>query len=259
VPDAQSPHEKKVLSWWIRVAESCVNLMAYCIFKLNSKVVVPKSVWAISRYESETKAFKDELADFDALVISKIGDTIKDSDLDDDRQDSWPETPDYIFNEEELMEPEEPEATKPKAADYMPETYDQYSTAEVLLPYGGESAQATVKACKRNTNGIPIGRCNTNPILDTCLYEVEFPDGLTKAIMANLIVENLLSQVYDEGWSFRVLGDIVDHRTNRHALPKMPGSIPPSLEGRSPSILPEVGNLKSSGKTVWLAGYPSRI
>jgi len=85
--------------------------MAYWILKPNGKVIVCKSIWAISRDESKTKAFKDELAAFDALVISEIGDTIKDNDLDDDLQDSWPEVPDYIFNEEETMEPEEPEAT----------------------------------------------------------------------------------------------------------------------------------------------------
>jgi len=139
-PDAQFPHEKKVLGQWMGVASSCVDLMAYQILKPNGKVVICKSVWAILRDESETKAFKDELAAFDALVISKIGDTIKDNDLDDDLRDSWSEVPDYIFDEEETMEREEPEATKPKADDYMPEAYDQYLTAEVLLPHGGELA-----------------------------------------------------------------------------------------------------------------------
>jgi len=50
--------------------------MAYRILKPNGKVVVRKSVWAILRDESEAKVFKDELADFDALVISKIGNTM---------------------------------------------------------------------------------------------------------------------------------------------------------------------------------------
>ncbi len=45
------------------------------------------------------------------------------------------------------------------------------------------------------------------------LYEVEFPDGTAKAVSANLVAENLLSQVNDEGQTYSVLREIVDHQS----------------------------------------------
>ncbi len=88
----------------------------------------------------------------------------------------------------------------------------------MLLPQGGEAKKATVVVRKRDHDGRPIGKRHANPLLDTCLYEVEFPDGSTEAIAANLIAENMLSQVDDEGRSYSVLSEIVDHRTNGHAI-----------------------------------------
>jgi hypothetical protein len=90
----------------------------------------------------------------------------------------------------------------------------------VLLPRGGEFLKATVKSRKRDIDGNPIGLCNTNPLLDSRQHEVEFPDGSSEAYTANLIVENLLSQVDAEGRSYSILSEIVDHRNNGKALSK---------------------------------------
>ena len=93
--------------------------------------------------------------------------------------------------------------------DHTPESYDEYLTAEVLLPQGGEAKKVTIIGRKRDHDGRPIGKRHANPLLDTRLYEVKFPDNLTEAIAANLIAENMLSQVDDEGRSYSVLSEIV--------------------------------------------------
>jgi hypothetical protein len=72
--------------------------------------------------------------------------------------------------------------------------------------------------------------------LDTHLYKVEFPDGTTKGVSANLIAENLLSQVDDEGRSNSVFREIVDHRTNGHALSKDDGFTTDRKGKRHPRI-----------------------
>jgi hypothetical protein len=38
---------------------------------------------------------------------------------------------------------------------------------------------------KKDDDGMLIGVANTNPLLETSLYEVEFDDGVTKACAAN--------------------------------------------------------------------------
>jgi hypothetical protein len=56
----------------------------------------------------------------------------------------YPEVPDDIFLEEhdEDYEPAEPEAMIPEADNYTPEAYDEYLTAEVLLPNMGDMLRA---------------------------------------------------------------------------------------------------------------------
>ena len=128
-----------------------------------------------------------------------------------------------IFEDEEIDEPVDVMDTKLERDDYTPEAYDQYLTAKVLLPHGGELKQATVRGRKHDADGVPVGKRHPNPILDTRQYEVEFPDGSTEALAANLIAENIYAQVDEEGRTYSILGEILDHRTNGHALSKDDG------------------------------------
>ena len=78
---------------------------------------------------------------------------------------------------------EEPEVT--------PEWGDQYVNAEILLPRWDKMARGQVICQKHDANGNPIGRSNQNPILDTHLYEVEFPGGEMTELAANIIAESM--------------------------------------------------------------------
>jgi hypothetical protein len=63
----------------------------------------------------------------------------------------------------------------------------------------------------RDADGNPIGRASTNPIIDTRVYEVEFPDGTIAEYAANTIAEALYSKVDADGDRFLLLKEIVDH------------------------------------------------
>ena len=80
------------------------------------------------------------------------------------------------FNEE-VPETFEPEAAMPEADDYTPEALDQYLTANIVLPHNDTMQKGYVRARKRDANGNPKGIANNNPLLDTRVYDVEFPDG----------------------------------------------------------------------------------
>ena len=58
--------------------------------------------------------------------------------------------------------------------------------AETLLPRGDRLARGQVVCQKQDANGNPIGRSNQNPILDTCLYEMEFPGVETTGQLISL-------------------------------------------------------------------------
>ena len=56
------------------------------------------------------------------------------------------------------------------------------------------------------------------------MYDVEFADGGVEAVTANIIAENILSQVDEEGQRQLMLDKIVDHRTTKEAIPKSEGT-----------------------------------
>ena len=80
-------------------------------------------------------------------------------------------TPDY--------DPVEPEHSMPDADEWVAEAFDQYIAAEVRLPRNGQEILGQVVSRKRDQDGNPIGRANSNPIMDTRIYQVVFPDGDT--------------------------------------------------------------------------------
>ena len=43
---------------------------------------------------------------------------------------------------------------------------------------------------------------NENPLLNSIIYDVEFPDGQIKEYAANVIAQNMYSQVDSEGRTF---------------------------------------------------------
>jgi hypothetical protein len=106
-----------------------------------------------------------------------------------------------------------------EADEWMPETFDKFLAAEVLLPHGGELVRAKVTGRKRAADGTPVGVAHSNPILDTREYEVSFPDGLTDCYAANMIAESLYSQVDADGREFILMKEIVDHRSDGSAVP----------------------------------------
>ena len=66
---------------------------------------------------------------------------------------------------------------------------DQLINAEVLLPQGEELKM--VKVIKRNIGPdgtlIGIGTLHENAMLNTALYESQFPDGSVKPYLANIL------------------------------------------------------------------------
>ena len=72
--------------------------------------------------------------------------------------------------------------------------------------------------------GRPIGVANDNPILDQQQYEVEYEDGETEVLTANIIAENLLAQVDDQGQRFLMIDEIEDHQVLEDAIPKSQGT-----------------------------------
>ena len=73
---------------------------------------------------------------------------------------------------------------------------DEYIGANVIIPGKDDITPvlAKIRGRKRDNNGNPKGEKNTNPILDTIIYKLDFPDGRVDEYSFNIIAENLLEQ-----------------------------------------------------------------
>ena len=56
------------------------------------------------------------------------------------------------------------------------------------------------------------GEVNHNTMHEKSLYEVEYPDGTTEKLAANIIAENMISHVDSEGHHYQVRTEVTDHK-----------------------------------------------
>ena len=102
---------------------------------------------------------------------------------------------------------------------------DLYVGAEVLLPHGVNMQAATVIGRARDGRGNPIGQYDSNPILDSRVYDVMFPDGAIQQYASNIIAESILSTVDDDGFRYQTFDEINAHRRLQNAIEKKDGYI----------------------------------
>ena len=65
--------------------------------------------------------------------------------------------------------------------------------------YDDRLMHAIVKRHKLDDEGRDVGTMKNNPMIDTRVYEVEFADGATEVLTDNIIANNLLAKVDEEG------------------------------------------------------------
>ena len=210
--DAQFPEERRKLGKWIGVAHRVGQALCYYILPASARPIVRSTVQPLTQDELSSPTVKACIQDLDLSIRDKV------STADDDFVDPPVELQDEDDSLDVHFDPMEPEAERPEADDFTPEALDNLINAEVILPKGDILIPARVIGRKRDESGNPIGTANTNPILDTCLYDVQFLDGRVETYAANIIAENIYSQLDDEGNRFLLLEEIMDHRRGKNAV-----------------------------------------
>ena len=87
---------------------------------------------------------------------------------------------------------------------------DLLINAEISLPQGGKLSMGKVIWRAVDAQGKLIGTYNDNPISNSHIYEVEFPDGDVKEFAANVLAENCMMQVDSNGHHSQFLDYITD-------------------------------------------------
>ena len=102
----------------------------------------------------------------------------------------------------------------PQIDDAEHDAFDQYMQSEVFLPQGGILTLAKVKRRKRDLDGNLMGTLNPNPISDTNVYELKCVDSEIMEYEANIVTENIYTEIDEEDYHRYQLKEIIDHRTD---------------------------------------------
>ena len=206
------------LGRWLGVSHRTGTLMSYWILTKECQVLSRTTVQRVTNLELQTDENIGRCKAFNESTQDRLGNpeyfTADGKVVPGDWQD-YREHFDAEFQEE--FENVVNDKSLPEADDeFTPDSFDDtYLNMELALPRsGGEVEFARVVKRLRDKNGLPIGTANDNPILDTRVYEVEFPDGYRSSLAANAIAENLFAQVDEEGNRHVLFDEIIDHRTN---------------------------------------------
>ena len=220
------------LGRWLGVSHKVGQLMSYWILTRKGRVISCTTVQRVTNAELSTIDWQNRTTEFDQEIKEKlnvkdpsapqpVNDTITNWNslsLDNEDQeflDEW----NRVINDDDLPEADENEL------EGNGDIYDPYINMEVGLPRGDDDQliAAKVKGRALDEDGEMIGQSNNNPLLDTRLYEVEYIDGTTERLTANIIAENVLAQVDEDGHRQMLLDEIIDHRKLSSAIPKEKG------------------------------------
>lgn len=91
-------------------------------------------------------------------------------------------------------------------------------SAELILPKEDILIPAQVINLKHDSEGNPVAVEHNNPVLDTRIYKVQFPDRKVEEYMANMFAENIYSQVDAEGNHCLIFQEITDHKKDHTAV-----------------------------------------
>ena len=217
------PESKEVLGRVLGPARGEGNSMCQWILKSNGRVVPRRSARPLhdDEWVSETEIAKRKL--FDKLIGRRLGDPAFTT-----KTETNAELFEEYSSEEEtariVSDIEDAVDHVGNSINLQP-AYDKMINLEIHANHDGQQQVGRVVGRTLGSDGRTVGRYHEKPIMNSMLYDVEFPDGQVKEYAANIISENILSQVDSEGFTTSHLESIVDYRVNDSAVPKSRGFI----------------------------------
>ena len=192
--------------------------MAQWILKANGQVVPRQTCRPLQVDELHSETLKRKRSIFDELIEKRWG--TSESPVVQAYEDN-----DFVPYEDEDEEPrvlqdtEEPVDSVGRAISQQP-SYDKIINAEVSLQLNDQMALGKVIRRATGPHGKTVGRYHDDPRLNSMVYEVEFPDGQIKDYAANVIAENIITQVDLDGLSTTMLDAITDWQKDESAVEK---------------------------------------
>ena len=210
-----------MLGRWIGIAHQIGSDLCYWVLPETGVPMARTTVQHVTELDLQMDEIKEKVNAFE----SKLRERLKDDnhligEIDDAENVSYVE--DAEQQETEMMEVNAPDLDA-LMDDHTPDSYDTLLNAELMLPHGDNMVRGRVVKRAKDNEGRPIGKRHDNPLLDSREYKVEMPVGSTGQYTANVIAENIFSQVDEEGLQYALLSVITDHKKDASALSKDEG------------------------------------
>ena len=182
-----------------------------CVLKVNGNVVPQRTARPLTVAETHSTMELKKRGTFDALVEKQWGTSMSPPPVPKDDAES-------VFDEYE--DDDEIKRVVPDIEDTVDATgkllnqhpaYDWIINAEVALQLEEEVTTGKVTCRALGPDGQLAATYNDNPFLNTIIYEVENPDGQVKDYAANVIAENMLTQVDSDGFTLTMINGFIDY------------------------------------------------
>lgn len=212
---------------WLGVSHKIGQSMSYWILTKYGKIISCTTVQRLTELEKQTDAWKMRMKEYDADIEARI-ENVSNILLNVDEIPLWNRLATDEYDADFIEEYNKRISDDTIHDADMMNLSDEYVSMEVNIPRGsdGETENAIVKRRALDIDGVPIGKPNKNPILDTRRYEVQYNDGSIELLSANIIAECILSQVDEEGHKEMMFQEIIDHRSNKEAMTVDENKIP---------------------------------
>ena len=204
---------------WLGIAHDVGSALTYWILKPNCQIIARSTVRPLLADEIKdetgkqmrlafTNAMNNQYKDFDpdkiqVFDLDELEEPTTTSNVDDSIGDAH--TKNDNNNKNDNDNDNETKNDKVRGPDL-------FQNAEIYLPHGDRNEIAKVIGQKRDNDGNYVGRAHKQPMLDSRIFTVRFPDGEEKDIAYNMLAEHLFSQVDSEGNQYRLFSGIINHR-----------------------------------------------
>ena len=204
---AKFPYPSEMLGRVLGPSDGEGNEMSQWILRVDGRIIARQTVRPLTPDEYSSKIEQTKRQAFDENIRRTLG-------------DSWSKPPDDPAPDDFHPYEDDDDGVAHTMLETDDLQYDKLVNAEVLLPHRDKVSHATVIGRTKDSDGNEKGRTDDNPMLNTAVYDVLFPDGAIKQYSANIIAENMWAQVDAEGNQYLVLDAITGHRRHDNAVDK---------------------------------------
>ena len=176
--------------------------MAQWVLVSTGKVVPRRTVWPLRIAETHNVCEEKRREIFDKIIMKRLGSSY----LKDSKSKSKVKEPGeftaYIDEDEvarDLPEMKDAVDSTGELINQQP-MYDKMLNSEVSMQLNNMMSTSKVARLSLGPDRRTTGSYNNNPILNTVVYDVESPDGSSREYSTNVIAENMISQVDEDGF-----------------------------------------------------------